>query len=115
MKWVDYREKLKIGFDDRKKFEMLSAILKNYVGNIVGENFDEDSYFSYCQMVGEAYKNFGQPNQHLKGSLDKAESLYELVAKYIAFCNTYSAQYTGFALFNSSSETFSVLITFQFF
>lgn len=97
MKWVDYREKLKIGFDDRKKFEMLSAILKNYVGNVVEENLDEDSYFVYCQMVGEDYRNFRRPYQYLQDSLNKSESIYELVAKYIAFCNTYSAQYTGYS------------------
>ena len=31
MKWVDYREKLGIGFHDNQKFKMLSAMLKNYV------------------------------------------------------------------------------------
>lgn len=97
MKWVDYREKLKIGFADRKKFEMLTAILKNYVGNIVEENFNEDSYFNYCQMVGEDYRNIYRPYQYLQDSLDKSKSIYELVAKYVAFCNTYSTQYTGYS------------------
>ncbi len=53
MKWVDYRKKLGIGFDDNQKFNMLSAILINYVKNVIGDNFDEDSYLEYCQMVGE--------------------------------------------------------------
>ena len=97
MKWVDYREKLRIGFNDKQKFEMLSAILKNYVGNVVEGNLDEDSYFNYCQMVGEDYWNICQPYQRLQDSLDKSTSIHELVAKYIAFCNTYSVQYTGYS------------------
>lgn len=96
MKWVDYREKLGIGFDDSQKFKMLSTILKNYVENVVGENFDEDSYLNYCQMVGEDYWDFNRPCQHLRDSLDKSGSTQELVAKYIAFCNTYSARYTNY-------------------
>lgn len=96
MKWVDYREKLGIGFDDSQKFKMLSTILKNYVENVVGENFDENSYLNYCQMVGENYWNFNRPYQHLRDSLDQSRSTQELVAKYIAFCNTYSAGYTGY-------------------
>ena len=97
MKWLDYREKLKIGFDDSQKFTMLSAILKNYVGNVVKENLDENSYFNYCQMLGEDYSYFRPPYIYLQDSLDKSKSIHELVAKYIAFCNTYSAQYTGYS------------------
>ena len=43
MKWVDYREKLGIGFNDKQKFKMLSAMLKNYVDNVIEENYDESS------------------------------------------------------------------------
>ena len=43
MKWVDYREKLGIGFNDNQKFKMLSAMLKNYVDNVIEENYDESS------------------------------------------------------------------------
>lgn len=96
MKWVDYREKLGIGFDDSQKFKMLSTILKNYVENVVGESFDENSYLNYCQMVGEDYWNFDRPYQHLRDSLGKSGSTQELVAKYIAFYNTYSAGYTDY-------------------
>ena len=55
MKWVDYREKLGIGFNDKQKFKMLSAMLKNYVDNVIEENYDESSHLNYCQMVGEDY------------------------------------------------------------
>ena len=90
MKWVDYREKLGIGFDDRQKFKMLSAILKNYVENTVGHNYESDAYLNYCQMVGEIYYNVGYPYRHVSDSLDECKNTEELIAKYVAFYNTYS-------------------------
>lgn len=65
MKWVDYREKLGIGFNDKQKFKMLSAMLKNYVDNVIEENYDESSHLNYCQMVGEDYYDYNRPYQHL--------------------------------------------------
>lgn len=97
MKWVDYREKLGIGFCDDQKFKMLSAMLKNYVENVITENYDENSHLNYCQMVGEDYYDYKCPYQHLSDSLDICKSTEELVAKYIAMYNTYSPGYRGYS------------------
>lgn len=97
MKWIDYREKLGIGFDDSQKFKMLCTILKNYVANVVGENFDENSYLNYCQMIGEEYLEYREPHEYLHDSLERSSSIKELVAKYIAFCNTYSVEYNVYS------------------
>lgn len=97
MKWIDYREKLGIGFDDNQKFEMLSAMLKNYVVNVIEENYDENSHLNYCQMVGEDYYDYHRPYQHLRDSLDRCKSTEELVAKYIALYNTYSPGGGGYS------------------
>lgn len=96
MKWVDYREKLGIGFSDNQKLEMLSAMLKNYIENVIEENYDEDSYLNYCQMVGEHYEDSYYPYRRLSESLDKCKSIEELIAKYIAMSNTYSVEYRDF-------------------
>jgi len=93
MKWIDYREKLGIGFNDREKFRMLSTILINYVDNVVKESYDEQSYLNYCQMIGENCWNHKRPYRHLSDSLGRAESTEELVAKYVAFCNTFCNRY----------------------
>lgn len=97
MKWIDYREKLGIGFNDNQKFKMLSAILKNYVEKVIGEKYDEDSFLNYCQMVGEDYNEYYFPYQHLKESLDNCKSTEELVAKFIALYNTYSTGFGGYS------------------
>ena len=96
MKWVDYRGKLGIGFDDEAKFEMLSNILKNFVDNIVCESYDEISYLNYCQMVGEPFYDFYRPYQHLSESLEKCHCTAELISKYIAFYNTCKPAYNGY-------------------
>lgn len=97
MKWIDYREKLGIGFSDNQKFKMLSAMLRNYITNVIGENYDENSYFDYCQVVGEDYYDYGSSYQHLTDSLDYSKSLEKLIAKYIAIYNTYSGVYTDYS------------------
>lgn len=104
MKWVDYREKLGIGFCDEQKFKMLCAILKNYVKNVVGDAVDENSYLNYCQMVGENYWSFDEPYQHLCDSLDECQSTEELVAKYIAFYNTYLSGYNRYSYHTVTKE-----------
>ena len=93
MRWVDYREKLGIGFNDSQKFRMLSSMLQNFIRNVVADHYDERSYFNYCQTVGEIYKDYNYPYQHLQDSLGVCKSTEELVAKYIAFYNTYSDSY----------------------
>lgn len=97
MKWVDYREKLGIGFNDIQKVNMLSAMLKNYAENVIEETFDENWYLNYCQMVGEDYYSYRRPYKHLSESLDRCNSIEELVAKYIALYNTYSVEYGGYS------------------
>lgn len=89
MKWIDYREKLGVGFKDDDKFEMLSNIVRNYVEVIFQGKYDFKSYFDYCQMVGEEYSEYRSPEKRLSQSFNKCDSLECLLSKYIAFYNTY--------------------------
>lgn len=96
MKWVDYREKLGIGFDDDEKFRMLSNMLQNYVENRLGEGYDEVSHLNYCQMVGEAYYDHCRPYQFLRQSLERCRSTAELISKFIAVHNIYKPAFNGY-------------------
>lgn len=89
MKWIDYREKLGIGFDDEKKFQMLSTKLQNYVEACVGSYYNSTSYLRYCDKVGERYGTYYTFAFSLKQSLAKSESIKELLSKYTAFYLTY--------------------------
>ena len=97
MKWVDYREKLGVGFDDSSKFNMLSNILRNYIENVVADSYDINSYLNYCQMVGETFWSHGHAYDHLSDSFKHCRSVVELIAHYIAFHNTYKPERTGYS------------------
>ena len=96
MKWVDYREKLGIAFNDKEKFSMLSNMLQNYVVICLGTSYDEISYLNYCQMVGEAYYKINHPCQHLRESLRRCTSTAELISKFIAVYNSCKLVTTGY-------------------
>lgn len=54
MKWVDYREKLGIGFNDNEKLQMLKNKLFIVFDFIYQHNiYDYGDYRSYALMVGE--------------------------------------------------------------
>ena len=98
MKWVDYREKLGIGFNDNDKCKMLSNMLTNYVENCLGECYDEGSHLNYCQMLGEPYYDFNRPYQHLRKSLEQCRCITELISKFIALHNIYTPRYNGYRM-----------------
>ena len=93
MKWIDYRERLGLGFNDFEKY----AMLKNKV-NVFLEEFEstysEDSYHSYAIMVGEPLLNYSRPPIYgLKISLlEHTSALTDFLSKYIAFYNTYDEE-----------------------
>lgn len=88
MKWIDYREKLGIGFNDAHKHKMLSNILKNYVENVINQSYNENSFLNYCQMVGEPYHDYAY-SHYLCESLTRCQTIKDLICHYVAFYNTY--------------------------
>lgn len=90
--FFDYREKLGIGFKDEEKFKMLSNILQSYIDHELKNKYSNESFFNYCTMTGENYRQYeydgGSYNHKLLKSLEKSTSTIELISKYIAFCNS---------------------------
>lgn len=98
MKWIDYREKLGVGFDDCAKFEMLKNKILNFIDILQSENaYTKPEYRSYLIMVGEKFIS-NNPYEGISYSLKITQNAKELISKYIAFCNTYSNYYerTGY-------------------
>ena len=47
MKWIDYREKLGIGFEDEEKFGMLKNKVLNYIEILTSyDDYSDSEYFS---------------------------------------------------------------------
>ena len=90
MKWVDYREQLGIGFDDKEKFVMLRNRVSVFLNNF-GGLYNGESYSRYSMMVGEPLLNNANPPWcGLEKSLvSLTKSTRELISKYIAFYNTF--------------------------
>lgn len=105
MKWIDYREKLGIGFNDEQKVKMLSNMIRNFIENIVGDSYGENAYFAYCMMTGEMYFDYNRPYHHAADSIGKGKSMAEIIAKFIAFHNTYAVTYDRYATYHITSKT----------
>ncbi len=95
MKWIDYREKLGIGFSDPQKFQALKNgfivffdNLENYVSrsNLTGEGFQP-----YFIMVGEHLPysaNSYYSVEAVENSILSGNDLVDVISKFIAFINT---------------------------
>ena len=95
MNWIDYREKLGIGFNDDEKFKMLKNKTSIFL-DLFGPRYSEDSYKSYAIMVGERLLNHSNyPIFGLEESLiNKTKSMKDFLSKYIAFYNTYDEKFS---------------------
>ena len=91
MKWIDYREKLGIGFNDKQKFNMLRNKLFILLPSLHSA-YSDVSYTQYLLMVGEPVYGFsGYSINGIISSFQKATTFSELISKYIAFYNTFDA------------------------
>ena len=92
MKWVDYREKLGIGFNNEQKFEKLKNILMIWIDTLEKNKlYCEISLRRYMLMVGEHINYSYDIYNGLRLSFGYTINIHELISKYIAFCNTYNA------------------------
>lgn len=92
MKYVDYREKLGLGFNDVDKTKML---LNKVIGFLKRANInydlrtsiwgDKDIAYSFCQAVGEAscYDNF----RDIIISIEKENCIPGIISKFIVLVN----------------------------
>lgn len=91
MHWVDYREKLGIGFTDAEKFKLLQVKMINLLE--VTEYkipYENDSYFPFCIMVGIPYYKPIHPISKISEILSNVNSsIEEFLAIYMAFVNTF--------------------------
>lgn len=91
MKWIDYREKLGIGFNDEEKFQMLKNIIMVYLNKFYYHGlFNADDLNKYLLCVGENKGYNYNPVEGLMDSINETQTTLELISKMIAFCNTYT-------------------------
>ncbi len=90
MKWIDYREKLGIGFEDEEKFGMLKNKVLNYIEILTSyDDYSDSEYCDFCYDIGCRILDYGM-RLNLLEIFEKVENSTELISIYIAFYNNYS-------------------------
>lgn len=90
MNWVDYREKLGIGFSDASKAKMLSNKVATFISNgQLNENYSDDDYYRFCMMTGIRYSQPYPSSCYLERLFVKNNlSIPEIISYYVAFVNS---------------------------
>ena len=99
MDWIDYREKLGIGFCDEEKYKLFKQKILNVLNSLVEDDcsgcLERKEYFDFCNMTGTSLKTHYNESYHNKERLEHCvsiiehtTSLEELLAYYIALVNS---------------------------
>lgn len=87
MNWIDYREKLGIGFEDSSKFQMCENRIENLLWDLK-DYYDEDDLMRYVNTIGAIMNRNSRPIVAVIHSLNKSTTLVEYISKYVAFLNS---------------------------
>lgn len=90
MKWIDYREKLGIGFNDKEKANALAKKISTFLKyGAINQKYSYTSYYDFCLMVGVEYQNIRQAREYLADFfLFHCKTVLSAISYYIAFVNT---------------------------
>lgn len=92
MKWIDYRDKLGIGFSDPQKFQALKNLIMTEFDQIelTKDMFSGLGFILYYQMVGEhphaRYDYFSA--EGVENSILDGDDVFDVISKHIALINT---------------------------
>ena len=107
MDFLDYREKLGIGYCDKDKFKYFLVKIFNILNNISNYPYSGcvswEEYFYFCNLTGSQcdyhlsadYHNYERFNQCLTILDRHSNSLEEFLAYYIAFTNSIETEKTS--------------------
>lgn len=99
MDWIDYREKLGIGFCDEEKFKYFKIKIFNVLNLIANNDYlgciDAEEYYAFCNTTGIPLNtNFSMDHhrknrfEHCLSIIERTASLNEFLAYYIALTNS---------------------------
>ena len=94
MDWIDYREKLGIGFADHDKVEYFMVKMFNLLDDVAAEmrsQIDENEYYTFCNVTGTPMRRgalYGDGYTIIINILRRnSHSLEVFLAYYMAFIN----------------------------
>lgn len=90
MKWIDYRDRLGIGFSDSNKAKILANNIATFIKNgAINSGYTADDYYCFCLMTGTLY-SMPYPETECLYRLfsEKKLSIPQIISYYVAFVNT---------------------------
>lgn len=94
MNWLDYREKLQIGFDDQKKVKYFITKIFNLLENCIDCSYvqiDQEEYFKFCNTSGitmtQGLLSTEYYNEIMNVLHKHSQTLNDFLSFYIAFVN----------------------------
>ena len=94
MKWIDYGEKLGIGFNDEEKKQMFSSKISNrLLGTFQKINTKKELVERFERIVTDYYIEIGEAVPlhisvfHFISNISRSGTIVEMVCKYVAFLN----------------------------
>lgn len=94
MDWLDYREKLGIGFNDEEKAKYFFTKIFNILDDIksgMRTQINDTEYYKFCNMTGTPMEHgdlYGEEYQNIIDTLRRRKkNLNDFIAYYIAFVN----------------------------
>ena len=96
MDFIDYREKLEIGFCDEGKFKYFKVKILNFLNSIY-DDIDFDEYCCFCNLTGLCVDwklkctHYGNEKlDHCLSLIERKDTLNEFLAYYMALTNSIS-------------------------
>lgn len=90
MKWIDYREKLGLAFNDDDKFRALQNNINTYFRTVISDtrfDYSTENYSVFALITGiRMERDF--PKRAVTNALDRCENTADLISTYVAFCNS---------------------------
>lgn len=94
MDWLDYRERLGLGFSDEAKTRLFLTKMFNIlheVYNAASVQFRRTEYFLFCNKTGVDMRKSGKPYDDVLAVLhDHSKRLEDFISYYMVFANCYS-------------------------
>ncbi len=90
MRWIDYREKLNVGFSDVEKAKLLSNKIMTFIEfSVANANYSDSDYYRFCLMTGVKYTQpYSSSSELAKIFKTYSNSAPNLISYYVAFVNT---------------------------
>lgn len=99
LKWLDYREKLGIGFNDEQKAKLFIANVLTICRKLSSEYNDivnDEEYLDFCTMTGADYNDDFDCFENIIEELSVYENDFmEFIARYVAFINSLCEDFEG--------------------